>query len=466
MANAEGAAQAPRRKKQIDDYYVETHQTSHGTVEAKHWHQLTNRQIVYATVIAMCAWTFSTFDFVLSGTLLPVMATEFGWSTAYSSMVSMFISIGVLLVSFTVGPIAEKIGRSNALMLVTLSTAFASFLTGFTMSVIYLVLVRAISGFGYQEQTINSAYMNEITVNVKNKGFVYGFVQGGWPIGTMLAAAFTTFFLDSFGWRGVYWFATIPAVIIVLLRIRLKESPRFFEVKEIRAAASAGDMEKAKALGEVYQVDVEKMYEKNTLGQLFEKGYARHTICLLIANILIWFPCQVFSVLGTTVLTSAKGLSFDNALLMTIIINCVAYVGYLVAGKVGDKFGRKIVIVTIWIISGCAYAICMLLCHSFASVLLTYLIGTFCMLGGWATLMTYQGESYPTRVRAFAVSFQNAVGYIGAIIASGLFSAVIASSGTMIAALLVGAIPMAVAGVVMLGTHYVKPGQKLEDISQ
>lgn len=435
-------------------------------VKVKHYPPLTKGQINYATVVAFFAWTFSTFDFTLSGTLLPLMAADFGWSTAYSAQVSMYISVGVLAVSFTVGPIAEKIGRSNALMVVTAGTAIASLLSGFAMGVAYLVIVRAISGLGYQEQAVNSAYMNEITTDVKHKGLRYGFVQGGWPIGVMLGSIFCTLFLADLGWRGVYFMATIPAVIIIILRIKLKESPKYYEMRDVKKLLKEGKREEAIELGNVYGIDVVKMTEKNTIGQLFAPDLRRHTICLFAANILVWFPCQVFSVLGTTVLTSAKGLDFSNALVMTIVVNLFAYSGYLIAGAIGDKFGRRNVIAVVWVISGLSFAVCMFIAEGFIAVMILYLIGTTTMLGGWATLMTYQGESYPTRVRANAVSFLNAWGYVGAIIASGIFSACITAFGTAVAAVIAGAIPSIIAGLLLLGCNKVAPGQKLEDIAQ
>lgn len=447
-------------------YTVESVTQNGISLNVKRFPALTSGQVAYATVIAFVAWSFSTFDFVLEGTLLPLMAEEFGWTTAYSATVSMYVSIAVLIVSFTVGPVAERVGRSNALLLCTLGTCLASFLSGWTTGVAWLIFARAFSAYGYQEQCVNSTYMNEITTNVKRKGFIYGFVQGGWPIGVMLGAIICTLWLDDLGWRGMYWIATAPAIIILILRIKLKESPRYLEMKEVKAFIKEGKMAEAVALGDVYGIDVNKMTEKNSIGQLFEPGMRLHTICLFIINILIWFPCQIFSVLGTTVLTDGKGVSFSSALVMTIVVNGTAYLGYLLAGAIGDKVGRKWVILGIWVLSGVSFAICMLVVTAYGAVLFFYTLGTFCMLGGWATLMTYQGESYPTRIRAFAVSTQNAVGYVGAIIASGIFALFISAFGTTMAAFLAGAIPMALGGILMLGCHSIKPGQKLEDIAQ
>ncbi|MGN0671921.1 MAG: MFS transporter, partial [Anaerovoracaceae bacterium] len=254
-------------------YTLETVNKNGMTLQVKRFPQLTSGQVAYATVIAFCAWSFSTFDFVLEGTLLPLMAQEFGWSVAYSAQVSMYVSIAVLLVSFTVGPVAEKIGRSNALLLCTLGTCLSSFISGFVTGAAFLVFARAFSAYGYQEQCVNATYMNEITTNVKHKGLVYGFVQGGWPIGVMLGAVICTLWLDDLGWRGMYWLATVPAIIIIILRIKLKESPRYLELKEVKKLIKEGKMAEAIALGAVYGIDVEKMVQKNTIGKLFEPGF-------------------------------------------------------------------------------------------------------------------------------------------------------------------------------------------------
>ena len=432
----------------------------------KNYPKLTEGQINYATIVAFFAWSFSVFDFILSGTLLPIISDSFGWDTAYAARIAMYISIGVFIVSFTVGPIAEKIGRSNGLTFVTAGTALASLLTGFANSAAMLVGVRAISGLGYQEQAINSAYMNEITTDVKHKGLRYGFVQGGWPIGAMLAAIVSSLFLEQLGWRAIFWIGTIPAIIIVILRVKLKESPKWLEMRDVKDLWKEGKHEEAIALGEYYGIDVNKMMEKTPIGQLFGPDLRRHTIFLFVANILIWFPCQVFSVLGTTILTSAKGMQFGNALTLTIIINLFAYTGYLVAGAIGDKFGRRNVIFVFWSLSGIFFTIMLYVAHSYWSIMITFLLGLFCMLGGWATLMTYQGESYPTRVRATAVSFLNAWGYLGAIISSGIFSYFITIAGTVNAAFIAGAVPAIIGALCLLGCHKVAPGQKLEDIAK
>ncbi|NGF68790.1 MFS transporter, partial [Citrobacter freundii] len=44
--------------------------------------QLESKDVTYATWIAFFAWVFAVYDFILFGTLLPVMGGHFTWSEA------------------------------------------------------------------------------------------------------------------------------------------------------------------------------------------------------------------------------------------------------------------------------------------------------------------------------------------------------------------------------------------------
>ncbi len=87
---------------------------------------------------------------------------------------------------------------------------------------------------------------------------------------------------------------------------------------------------------------------KATLRDVFAPGLRRHTICLSLAWLFNWMAIQVFSVLGTTVLTQGKHVSFSNALLVLVLANAVGFAGYLFHGWVGDRIGRRTTIIVGW----------------------------------------------------------------------------------------------------------------------
>ena len=241
-------------------------------------------------------------------------------------------------------------------MLITVSgTALASAATAATFNPAYLIGVRSIGGLGLAEQGVNTTYLNEIyalsedDTITKRRGFIYSIVQGGWPLGTLLAAAFAAVFLPLVGWRGCFLVATFPALLVILVRRTLKETPQFALQDRVRKLLKDGRTTEARALAAEYGLEAER---KAPLREVFAPESRRNTIFLGLAWFTNWFGIQTFSVLGTSVLTEGKNVDFAGALIMFIIINLVAFTGYLFHGWAGDRFGRRNVIAIAWLISG------------------------------------------------------------------------------------------------------------------
>src|SRR5215204_7592599 len=149
--------------------------------------------LIYASVVAFLAWVVCVYDYIMFGTLLPKMAEDFGWATATSTAVATAVAIGTFFIAILVGPLIDYAGRKRSLIITTAGTGLSSLLTGLTpaaFGAVWLTVIRAISGLGYCEQAVNTSYLNELYGNRKSRGFVYAFIQGGWPIGVLLASAF------------------------------------------------------------------------------------------------------------------------------------------------------------------------------------------------------------------------------------------------------------------------------------
>ena len=122
-------------------------------------------------------------------------------------------------------------------------------------------------------------------------------------------------------------------------------------------------------------------------------------------------------------LTEGKGVSFGSALIVLIISNAAAYIGYLCHGFVGDRIGRRLTIAGGWVISGLAYTLDAVRARVRTAFVLTmYTIGLFFIIGPYAALLFFMGESFPTRVRGTGASFVNAMGPIGAIAGAALLT--------------------------------------------
>jgi len=317
--------------------------------------EVTRKDIVAVSIIAFLAWVASVYDYTLFGTLLPVLAEDFGWSTAQSTTVNTLATGGVFVVSIAVGPVLDKLGRKRALIILMLGGGIASGLTGLAIGAGSVIAIRSLTGLSLSEEVVNSVYLNAMLKKVKNRGFVYSLVQSGWPVGALLSAGITAVLLPLLGWRWSFVVAGAFAIPIILAAIKfLPESPTFMAIKEIKRRQAAGEDAAARDLAVRHDLteltDSEQM--SGGLKDIMAPALRRHTICLSGAWLTNWMGIQIFSVLGTTVLVGAKGVSFESALMVLVLSNVAAFIGYLFHGWVGDRLGRKLTVTLGWSMGG------------------------------------------------------------------------------------------------------------------
>lgn len=433
-----------------------SHYPQLGTVSAKDTRK--------ATSIAFLGWSVAIYDFILFGTLLPRIEEDFGWSTGYALFISTLVSVGTFIVIMALGPVIDWVGRKRGMTIAVTGTAVASGLTALTTGPVSLVGVRAISGMSLAEQSVNATYLNEIYERTESKwikkhqGFVYAIVQTGWPVGALLAAAFVAIIMGPLGvrdWRIIFVIATLPALIVAGLTLTLKETPQFQILKQIKELRNAGNVVEAQRLADATGLEIPA---KMPLSRIFQGANLRTTIVLSIAWIFNWIAIQTFSVLGTTVLETGKGLSAQSALLMIVGSNVMGAAGYLTHGWLGDKFGRKRVIVFGWAVGGIIFAIMLLGPSNPAFVLITYMIGLFFLLGPYSALLFLQAECYEADCRATGSTFVGAMSQPGAIVGGALLSVLVTAGVTFnMAALVVGAVGAFLSGMTMMLVKSVGP---------
>jgi len=112
-----------------------------------------------------------------------------------------------------------------------------------------------------------------------------------------------------------------------------------------------------------------------------------------------------------------------------------------------------------WMISGLVFAGMLYGPSNFGVVVLLYSIGLFFLIGPYAALLFFIGESYPTVIRATGGSLINATGPIGAILA-GLGATALLTNGSnwQTAGFFFGALPCFVSGLLVLCARQVRPG--------
>ncbi|QEM81271.1 MFS transporter [Halomonas binhaiensis] len=417
---------------------------------------ITRKQIGYASLVCFIAWAASVYDYTLFGTLLPVIAEDFGWTTAKATAVNTWATIGVFLVSLVVGSMLDRFGRKKTLILLVIGGAISSGFSGLAIGAASMVIIRAFSGFAVSEEVVNAVYLNEIYRKAKGRGFMYSLVQSGWPVGALLAAGMTSLLLPVIGWRGSFFVAALASVIVIVMAVKLPESPVFAAIKEVERRRKAGQNAEADQLALEHELEMSSDSHKGIKGVLTPE-LRRHTISLSLVWLFSWMAIQVFAVLGTTVLVEAKSVSFESSLLVLILANAVGFIGYLTHGWIGDRIGRRNTVLGGFVLGGIASLAMLLGPATEAFVYVMYAVTLFFLLGPFAAILFYMGESFPPHVRGTGANVAHVMAPVGAIVGSGLISILLTAGVSMtMAAIIAGSLPLLLSGLLMLGCRRVE----------
>ncbi len=417
--------------------------------------EITQGQILYASLTCFIAWVASVYDYTLFGTLLPVIAEDFGWTTAQATAVNTWATIGVFAISLVVGTILDRFGRKNALILLVIGGAISSGLSGIAIGVASMVIIRSFSGFAVSEEVVNAVYLNEIYKKARRRGLMFSLVQSGWPVGALLAAFMVSWLLPTIGWRGSFFVAACASIIVIVMAMKLPESPLFAAMKEVERRRKAGDINGAKQLAAQHDIEVDHGHDVGLKG-VFTPELRKHTISLSLVWLLSWMAIQVFAVLGTTVLVEAKSVTFENSLQVLILANAIGFIGYLSHGWLGDRIGRRNTVLIGFVLGGISSILMLIGPSSATFVYSMYALTLFFLLGPFAAMLFYMGESFPPQVRGMGANVAHVMAPIGAILGSGAISILLTMGVPMgTTAIIAGSVPLLVSGLLMFGTRHV-----------
>lgn len=179
------------------------------------------------------------------------------------------------------------------------------------------------------------------------------------------------------------------------------------------------------------------------------------------AFLLNWLGVLAFALLGTSLLTAPNGkhVAFTNALAILIVSNVTAFAGYLFHGWLGDRIGRRNTIAVGWICSGLSFGGMLLAPNgSFALIITLYSAGLFFLIGPYAALLFFNGESFPVHTRATGGALINASGQVGAIIGGLLITVSLAAGWSWTTSGFVwGCVPIFASGLLILAARNVDP---------
>jgi MFS family permease len=345
-------------------------------------------------IAAALGWGLDGFDVLLySNVQLKVMQSLHIFPTdlhykAISGLPNAFMLLASGIGGILFGFIADRIGRTKALMLSILTYSLCSLGSGLSTSLVALIFFRFVLGLGMGGEWNTGATLVAETWPTHLRARAISIVQSAWAWGLAGAAVVTWIVLDRLqqNWRVVFFVGVIPALVTLWIRKSVPESEMWKQQRDKSKQQAA------------------------PFSEIFSAAMRKQTIFLLLMNIFglfawwglfSWMPPY----LTLPVAQGGRGIGLMNTTWLLVTLNLVGmFPGYLCFGWVADKLGRKRSLILYTLFAAALIPLYAMARSQWIILVLGALVGFF-GTGFFAGSGIVGSELFPTRVRARALGF-------------------------------------------------------------
>lgn len=432
----------------------------------------------------------------MTGVALPLISIQFHLTATDKGLVTAASLAGILVGATALGGLADSYGRK--LMFIAEMIIFAVFLVALTLAPNFITLVICLFGaglaLGCDYPTAHMVISESIATSMRGRLVLsaFAFQAVGAFFGTALGFGILYANPDLGAWRWMYASAIVPAILVVIGRLYVTESPHWL-VSKGRHEEGERATHKLLKRDPQYPKNVSlahlAQHAKPSHGgngsylSLFKKKNRRATILasvpwflqdLGVYGIGIFTPTILAAVIGTESKSHQLSDTIHNDILGakgSALMDVLFVLGVIVAIFLVDRVGR----IKLQIIGfiGCAVGLLLsgLSIRSDGSNVMWLLFLGFTlfyfMVNFGPNAMTYllAGEVFPTEVRGKGAGFAASFAKIGAVLTAFLFPILLKSVGTT--ALLIGLVVAFLLGAVVTYLFRIETaGVNLEEVGK
>ncbi|WP_159916832.1 MFS transporter [Pantoea sp. 18069] len=384
-------------------------------------------------VIFGLVWLADAMQVLSIGFSAPSIAKTFGITMPQALSTGTLFFIGMLIGAFVFGRLADRIGRRPVLMMAVVIDACAGVASAFAPDLAWLLVLRFITGIGVGGTLpVDYTMMAEFLPSNK-RGRWLVLLESFWAVGTICLAVLSLIAV-SWGddaWRLIFFVTGIPALIGVVLRFYIPESPLFLNRSGKSREARDVLQRVANVNGSLVQIPAlqpEKQEHKSVFA-LFSLELRRRSIGLLLAwalisiayyGVFVYLPIQL----------SSSGFGFMRGQEFLVVLALVQLPGFALSAYGVERWGRKPTLIGFLLLSAFG---CLLysLGTSTAVVVGSTLLMSFSLLGVWGALYAFTPEVYPTSLRASGMGMAGAVARFGGLFAPAIIAPIMTTHFTL-----------------------------------
>lgn len=361
------------------------------------------------------------YDVGVLGAILPALSEYEAWSLSPLELGALgsYALIGMLIGAMTIGTLSDRYGRKNMLIVSVLIFASAQIGVALAPSPEVFGAFRLIGGLGMGGVIPVGAALTIEYSPPEKRSFNYGLMYSGYSLGILVAGVVAFFTLEQLGWRGVVAVGALPLLILpflakatpeflesLLTRGRSEEAARVAARLQIDPYREADWTPAPKADGKQYSTidSIKVMFKgKIALGTI---GFWISLFCglLLVYGLNTWLPS----------LMRDAGYDLGSSLTFLMVFSLASAIGGLVIGGIADKWGKKVCLVTFYLVG--AVGILMLMFPN--NIFINYAFVALAGVGSISTSLVLTGwvaDYYPAYARATATGWALSFARIGAI---------------------------------------------------
>ena len=265
-------------------------------------------------------------DVMLYSLVLVYLMREFAMDTRTAGLLNSLTLVASAAGGLLFGVLADRIGRTKALMASILAYSLASAACGFSNSIGQLAVFRFLLGLGMGGEWTTGAALIAETWRPEHRGKALGIMQSAYAIGEAIAALVVMMVLPHFGWRAVFFVGVLPALLVLWVRRKVPE-PQIWKNR------SAAGQPRKTGLGAVLRRLWQKDVRRN--GTLATTMNA----CAMFGywGLFTWIP----GYLSLPVSQGGRGLSLVKTTTFFLVLCGGKWLGYALFGFFADAFGRR-----------------------------------------------------------------------------------------------------------------------------
>jgi putative MFS transporter len=396
-------------------------------------------------VICGLGWAADAMEVLLISFAMPSMAAEWSLRPAQTALLATAIFVGMFIGALVWGRLADRIGRRMGFVLTIAFYSLFGGLSALSPSFAWFLALRLLTGFGVGGALPVDYGMFSEYLPAENRGRRLVYLEAFWALGSIMAAGLAWLIIPRLGWRWLFAFSALPALLLIAVRSRVPESPRYLFVHG-RGAEARAVLEKVAAENGTTVPEGELALPsgpaKSRAADLLAPGLRRTTLLLW----LVWFLISIGYYGAFTWLPTwfrAKGFALPAVYPNAFIMALAQVPGYIFAAWLVERWGRRKTLGVFLVASG-VFAWLFALSATPVAVVISAVLLSFFAMGSWGALYAYTPEAYPTAIRTTGIGAASAMTRVAGAIAPSIGAMVAGSSLAL--PLAVFAITYAVAG--------------------